>query len=69
MKTAAWEAINKMRDVMGIPLGKAYALATFVLDCRIGRPSLLGEFNVTSEYKGPYAVSCMVPKSILRKPK
>jgi hypothetical protein len=54
---------------MGIPLGKAYALATFVLDCRIGRPSLLGEFNVTSEYKGPYAVSCMVPKSILRKPK
>jgi acetamidase/formamidase len=69
MKTAAWEAINKMRDVLGIPLGKAYALATFVLDCRIGRPSLPGEFNVTSEYKGPYAVSCMVPKSILRKPK
>ncbi len=69
MKTAAWEAINKMRDVLGIPLGKAYALATFVLDCRIGRPSLLGYWDERSTYNGPYAVTCKVPKSILRQPK
>ena len=69
MKTAAWEAINKMSGVLDIPLGRAYALATFVLDCRIGRPTLLGEFSEKSEYQGPYSVACMVPKSILRKPK
>lgn len=59
MKQAAYDSVKQMASELGIPEARAYKLATFVQDCRIGRPNL--------SQKGPYRVSCMVPKSILKK--
>jgi len=56
MKAASMKAIVKMSNNLSISEDRAYRLATFVLDCRIGPPK-----------KDLYEVSCMVPKSILRK--
>lgn len=57
MKKAAFESVRQMAREIGIPESRAYKLATFVQDCRIERPDL----------REGYGVSCMVPKSILRK--
>ena len=56
MKVASMKSIVKMSKNLSITEDRAYRLATFVMDCRIGRPNT-----------GLYEVSCMVPKSILRK--
>jgi acetamidase/formamidase len=56
MKAASMKSIVKMSKNLSISEDRAYRLATFVMDCRIGRPK-----------SGLYDVSCMVPKSILRK--
>ena len=56
MKAASMRSIVKMSNNLSISEDRAYRLATFVMDCRIGRPK-----------SGLYDVSCMVPKSILRK--
>ncbi len=55
MKEASMKSIIKMSKNLSITEDRAYRLATFVMDCRIGRPK-----------EGAYDVSCMVPKSILR---
>ena len=55
MKGASMKSIEKMSKNLSITEDRAYRLATFVMDCRIGRPK-----------EGIYDVSCMVPKSILR---
>ena len=55
MKEASMKSIGKMSKNLSITEDRAYRLATFVMDCRIGRPK-----------EGIYDVSCMVPKSILR---
>ena len=55
MKSASMQSIVKMSKNLSITEDRAYRLATFVMDCRIGRPQ-----------QGIYEVSCMVPKSILR---
>ena len=55
MKSASMQSIVKMSKNLSISEDRAYRLATFVMDCRIGRPK-----------QGSYDVSCMVPKSILR---
>lgn len=58
MKKAAYASVEQMSRELSIPVARAYKLATFVQDCRIGRPG---------ETAGaPYEVSCMVPKSILK---
>lgn len=58
MKKASYASVEQMSRVLSIPAARAYKLATFVQDCRIGRPKV----------EGPsfYEVSCMVPKKILR---
>ena len=56
MKVASMKSIIKMSKNLSISEDRAYRLATFVMDCRIGRPKA-----------GLYDVSCMVPKSVLRK--
>ena len=56
MKSASLKSIAKMSKNLSITEDRAYRLATFVMDCRIGRPR-----------SGIYDVSCMVPKNILRK--
>ncbi len=55
MKQASIKSIEKMSKNLSITKDRAYRLATFVMDCRIGRPK-----------DDRYDVSCMVPKSILR---
>lgn len=58
MKRAAYASVRQMAEEMGISEARAYKLATFVQDCRIGRPS--------SRKPASYSVACMVPKNILR---
>lgn len=58
MKKASYASVEQMSRVLSIPSAKAYKLATFVQDCRIGRP--------TTTDKPIYEVSCKVPKKILR---
>lgn len=58
MKKASYASVEQMSRVLSIPAARAYKLATFVQDCRIGRPS--------AAEAASYEVSCMVPKKILR---
>ncbi len=57
MKKAAFASVQQVAVELGIPEARAYRLATFVQDCRIGRPGTKG---------AKFQVACMVPKSILR---
>lgn len=61
MKQAAYDSVKQMARELGIPEARAYRLATFVQDCRLGKPQ-------SAHPGGPYSVSCMVPKSILKNP-
>lgn len=67
MKNAAYLLITQAAGPLGITPGEAYTLATFAMDCRIGRPDIAPGvvFNDKSPYQGPYAVSCNFPKSLL----
>ena len=70
MKNAAYELINRASGPLGISRGETYTLATFAMDCRIGRPNIAPGFSysMNEPYSGPYAVSCRFPKSLLDKP-
>ena len=70
MKNAAYELINRASGPLGISRGETYTLATFAMDCRIGRPNIAPGFSysMSEPYSGPYAVSCRFPKSLLDKP-
>lgn len=67
MKNAAYMLITTAAGPLGITPGEAYTLATFAMDCRIGRPSISSDFvyNPKTPYSGPYSVSCSFPKSLL----
>ena len=58
MKKASYASVEQMSRELSVPTARAYRLATFVQDCRIGRP--------TSSQETKFEVSCMVPKKILR---
>ena len=70
MKNAAYSLIETASGPLRISQGDAYTLATFAMDCRIGRPNISPGFvyNSHEPYSGPYAVSCRFPKSLLDKP-
>ena len=67
MKNAAYQLLINAAGPLGIDPGQAYTLATFAMDCRIGRPNIGPGFvfDTKNPYSGPYSVSCNFPKSLL----
>ena len=58
MKKAAYDSVRASAHHLGLSEARTYKLATFVQDCRIGRPEVPGLAR--------YRVACLMPKHILK---